>query len=58
MTAIAARIPDVSLDAASRFVAASGFIVDEVTDTRLRGHVELGEAGLLLEAGLLPIRSQ
>lgn len=43
MTAIAARIPDVSLDAASRFVAASGFVVDEVTDTRLRGHVELGE---------------
>lgn len=27
----------------SNFVAASGFVIDEVTDTQLRGHVELGE---------------
>lgn len=35
--------PDVSLEAASRFVAASGFVVNEVSGTSLRGHVELGE---------------
>lgn len=35
-------MPDVSLEAASRFVAASGFVVDDVTGTRLRGHAELG----------------
>lgn len=34
--------PDFSLDAASRFVAASGFVIDEVTETSLTGHVELG----------------
>ncbi|WP_417215740.1 PaaI family thioesterase [Arthrobacter sp.] len=33
--------PDVSLAAASKFVAASGLVVDEVTTTRVRGHVEL-----------------
>lgn len=38
-----AQIPDVSLEGASRFVAASGFVVEEVTGTSLRGHVELGE---------------
>lgn len=35
-------IPDVSLGAASRFVAASGLIVDEVTGTRVVGHADLG----------------
>lgn len=35
--------PDVSLEAASRFVAASGFVVDEVSATALRGHADLGE---------------
>lgn len=34
--------PDFSLDAASRFVAASGFVIDEVTETSLTGHVDLG----------------
>ena len=42
MSATAARFPDLSPASASRFVAASGFIVDEVTATELRGHVELG----------------
>ncbi|WP_110208212.1 PaaI family thioesterase [Nocardioides daejeonensis] len=36
------RIPEASLGAASRFVAASGLVVDEVTATSLRGHAELG----------------
>lgn len=36
------HLPDVSLAAASRFVAASGFVVEEVADSRLRGHVDLG----------------
>ena len=36
-------VPDVSLEAASRFVAASGFVVDEVTATTLSGHADLGE---------------
>ena len=35
-------IPDVSLAASSRFVAASGFVVDEVTEASVRGHVEFG----------------
>ena len=35
--------PDLSPGNASRFVAASGFTVTEVTNTTLRGHVELGE---------------
>ncbi|MER5221017.1 PaaI family thioesterase [Streptomyces flaveus] len=43
MAAPAPGIPDVSLAAASRFVAASGFVVEEITDSRLRGHVKLGE---------------
>ncbi len=42
MTAPTASIPDVSLGAASAFVAATGFVVDEVSPTELRGHVELG----------------
>lgn len=33
--------PDVSLAAASKFVAASGLVVDEATATSVRGHVEL-----------------
>lgn len=36
-------IPDVSLAAASRFVEASGLVVDEVTETSVSGHVELNE---------------
>jgi 1,4-dihydroxy-2-naphthoyl-CoA hydrolase len=43
MTNTAATRPDVSTAAASRFVAASGFVVEDVTGTRLRGHVDLGE---------------
>lgn len=37
-----ASFPDVSLDAASRFVAASGFVVEEISTDRIRGHVDLG----------------
>ncbi|WP_343956042.1 PaaI family thioesterase [Yaniella flava] len=43
MTAKPASVPDVSLEAASRFVAASGFVIDEISDARLTGHVDLGE---------------
>ncbi|MGO2035101.1 MAG: PaaI family thioesterase [Brevibacterium sp.] len=35
-------LPDVSLEGASRFVAATGLVVDEVTPTSVRGHAELG----------------
>ncbi|GAA1932214.1 PaaI family thioesterase [Brevibacterium antiquum] len=35
-------LPDVSLETASRFVAASGLIIDEVTNTSVRGHADLG----------------
>lgn len=35
-------LPDVSLETASNFVAASGFIVDEVTNTSVSGHADLG----------------
>lgn len=35
--------PDLSAANESRFVAASGFTVTDVTGTALRGHVELGE---------------
>ena len=38
-----AAVPDADLAAASRFVAASGFVVEEATATRVSGHVELGE---------------
>jgi 1,4-dihydroxy-2-naphthoyl-CoA hydrolase len=30
------------VDAASRFVAAAGLVVDEVSGTRVRGHLDLG----------------
>lgn len=43
MSSSAGKLPDFSLGQASRFVAASGFVVDEVEDTRLHGHVELNE---------------
>ena len=39
----ALKIPDFSIEHASRFVAASGFVVDEIENTRLSGHVELNE---------------
>lgn len=35
-------LPDVSLETASHFVAASGLIIDEVTHTTVRGHADLG----------------
>jgi 1,4-dihydroxy-2-naphthoyl-CoA hydrolase len=35
-------LPDVDLRSASRFVAASGFEVTDVSGTRVAGHVELG----------------
>ena len=35
--------PDFSLKASSAFVAASGFVIDEITSTRVRGHVDLSE---------------
>src|SRR5690625_1222910 len=38
--------PDFSLDAASRFVAASGVVSDESTETSPTGHVELGVCSL------------
>lgn len=41
MTTANNHLPDVSLAAASRFVAASGLVIDEVTATRLRGHADL-----------------
>jgi 1,4-dihydroxy-2-naphthoyl-CoA hydrolase len=37
-----ATIPSADLADASRFVAASGFVVEEATATRLTGHVDLG----------------
>lgn len=43
MTTTAASVPDLSIAAASRFVVASGFVVEEVTGTRVSGHVDLGE---------------
>lgn len=38
-----AQIPDVSLDKASRFVAAAGLVVEEVTATTVRGFADLDE---------------
>nr|WP_204331710.1 PaaI family thioesterase [Geodermatophilus sabuli] len=35
-------MPDVDLAAASRFVAASGFVVVEISGSRVTGHVDLG----------------
>ncbi|WP_269305788.1 PaaI family thioesterase [Aeromicrobium sp. HA] len=43
MTARPASVSDVSSGAASRFVAASGFVIDEISEARLTGHVDLGE---------------
>lgn len=37
------RMPDMTLTSASVFVAASGLVVDDVTDTTVRGHADLGE---------------
>ncbi|MDN6529039.1 MAG: PaaI family thioesterase [Brevibacterium sp.] len=42
MNAPSESVPDVSLEASSRFVAASGLIIDEVTNTSVRGHADLG----------------
>jgi 1,4-dihydroxy-2-naphthoyl-CoA hydrolase len=41
-TATSAALPDLSLEAASRFVAAAGLVVEEVSGTRVRGHLDLG----------------
>lgn len=35
-------LPDLTLDAASRFVAAAGLVVDEMSGTRVTGHLDLG----------------
>ena len=37
-----AALPDLSLDAAGRFVAGAGLVIDEVSPTRVRGHIDLG----------------
>ncbi|MGY1639754.1 PaaI family thioesterase [Geodermatophilus sp. SYSU D00703] len=42
MTGVGDALPSVELTAASRFVAASGFEVTEVSGTRVAGHVDLG----------------
>lgn len=42
MNAPSGSTPNVSLEAASRFVAASGLVIDEVTNTTVRGHADLG----------------
>ncbi|MGO1522269.1 MAG: PaaI family thioesterase [Nesterenkonia sp.] len=39
----ASSSPQGSLENPSNFVAATGFVIDEVSDTRLSGHVKLGE---------------
>jgi 1,4-dihydroxy-2-naphthoyl-CoA hydrolase len=36
------ELPDVDLASSSAFVAASGFVVTEMTGTRVAGHVDLG----------------
>ena len=36
-------LPDVSLEGSSRFVAATGLIVEEVSTTSVRGHADLDE---------------
>ena len=38
-----ATLPDVSLEGASRFVAAAGLVTDEVTATSVRAHADLDE---------------
>lgn len=35
-------LPDLTLDAASRFVAAAGLVIDKVCGTRVTGHLDLG----------------
>jgi 1,4-dihydroxy-2-naphthoyl-CoA hydrolase len=35
-------MPNLDLEAGSRFIAAAGLVVDEVSGTRLRGHLDLG----------------
>lgn len=42
MTETTSAVPSTALEDASPFVAATGFVVDELTPTRLTGHVELG----------------
>ncbi|WP_193071834.1 PaaI family thioesterase [Brevibacterium sp. FME37] len=42
MNAPSGTVPDVSLETASRFVATSGLIIDEVTNTSVHGHADLG----------------
>jgi 1,4-dihydroxy-2-naphthoyl-CoA hydrolase len=39
---VSAQLPDVDLAASSRFTAASGFVPDEMTGTRVTGVVDLG----------------
>lgn len=41
-TTATSALPDLSLSAASRFVAAAGLVVDEASGTRVRGHLDLG----------------
>ncbi|MFI0905790.1 PaaI family thioesterase [Streptomyces sioyaensis] len=38
----AVEMPDLSIEAASRFVAAAGLVIDEVSGTRVLGHLDLG----------------
>jgi uncharacterized protein (TIGR00369 family) len=40
----APNLEAISLEGASAFVAAAGLVVDEVTATEVRGHIELGPA--------------
>ena len=35
-------MPNLDLEAGSRFIAAAGLVVDEVSGTRLRGHLDVG----------------
>jgi 1,4-dihydroxy-2-naphthoyl-CoA hydrolase len=35
-------VPNFGLEAASRFLAAAGLVIDEVSGTRVRGHLDLG----------------
>ncbi len=41
-TTASTGMPDLSLQAASRFVAAAGLTIDEVSGSRVRGHLDLG----------------
>ncbi|WP_166973492.1 PaaI family thioesterase [Brevibacterium atlanticum] len=43
MTTDSTPTPDVSLESASRFVAAAGLVVEEVTATSVRGYADLDE---------------